>query len=134
MMIYQPVKLLATATWLFATFFFLGEARIALDRPTWALHTYVTVITAILSATLALPNLIYHAAHGEALIGNTAHDFLALATFLYTVARLVAAFASAMRQGTPEMSYATDFTVAGQESGTNGTEPAGENNEEAADR
>lgn len=133
MMIYEPVKLLATATWLFATFFFLGEARIALDRPTWALHTYVTVITAILSATLALPNLIYHAVHGEALIGNTAHDFLALATFLYTVARLVAAFSSAARQDAPEMSYATDFAAA-KKSESDNTKNAGESDEEATDR
>ena len=133
MMIYEPVKLLATATWLFATFFFLGEARIALDRPKWALHTCVTVITAILSATLALPNLLYHAVRGESLVGNTAHDFLALALFLYTVARLVAAFASAMRQVTPEMTYATDFAAA-EKTEVESKEGTGGTDEEAADR
>ena len=126
MMIYEPVKLLATVTWLLATFFFLGEARIALDRPKWALHTYITVMTAILSATLALPNLLYHAIRGESLIGNTAHDFLALALLLYTGARLAAAFASAARQKAPEMTYATGFADAKAE--------GGDQNEEATDR
>lgn len=126
MMIYEPVKLLATVTWILATFFFLGEARIALDRPKWALHTYMTAMTAILSATLALPNLLYHAVRGESLVGNTAHDFLALALFLYTAARLVAAFASAVRQGAPEMTYATGFADAKAE--------GGDQNEEATDR
>lgn len=134
-MIYAPVKLLATATWLFATFFFLGEARIALDRPKWALHTYTTVMTAVLAATLSLPNLIYHAVRGESLIGNTAHDFLALALLLYTTARLVAAFSSAARQGTAEMTYATGFTAAAREADKEPTATeGGDTDEEAADR
>ena len=135
MMIYEPVKLLATATWLFATFFFLGEARIALDRPKWALHTYTTVMTAILAATLALPNLLYHAVRGESLVGNTAHDFLALALLFYTVARLVAAFASAARQEAPEMTYTTDFAAAAEESDRRATDTEERGtDEEAADR
>ena len=135
MMIYEPVKMLATATWLLATFFFLGEARIALDRPKWAIHTYTTVITAILAATLALPNLLYHAVRGESLIGNTAHDFLALALLLYTVARLVATFASAARQEAPEMTYATGFATAEEETDKEAAATKrGNTDEEATDR
>ena len=89
-MLTSPVKLLSTATWVFATLFFLGEARIALSRARWALHLSVTALTVTLSGTLALPNLVLHAVEGSSLLFNTAHAFAALGLFLYAAARLAA--------------------------------------------
>ncbi|MBO7761406.1 MAG: hypothetical protein J6T24_01270 [Clostridia bacterium] len=111
MMLNNPAKVLAQCAWVLAVFFFLGEARIALGRAKWALHSYVTVMTAILMATLSLPNLIYHAVRGTPLLGNTAQDFLALALFLYTLARLFALLCTHSREGTAEIAYATDFAA-----------------------
>ena len=102
----DPAVLMATAAWVLIAFFFLGEARIALDRATWALHTYITVLTVIFSATLALPNLIYHLAVGEAILGNSEHDFAALAVFLYALARLFAVFHTALHEATPTTRFA----------------------------
>lgn len=107
-----PPKLIAIAAWLFAAFFFLGEARIALDRARWAMHTYFTAMTALLSATVALPNLVYYAVRGSSLLGNTAHDFVMLGIMLFSTARLLAAFLSALRQGRAATQYATAFSAA----------------------
>ena len=123
MRINEPNKILAQCAWLAVSFFFLGEARIALGRPKWPLHVCITSITALFSATVALPNLIYHAVEGQALLGNTVHDFVLLGVFLYTLARLIAAFSAALRQATPEMRYATDFSAAKQEGSVLDKEP-----------
>ena len=93
-MLTSPAKLLATAAWVFASFFFLGEARIALGRAKWALHLSVTAATVILAGTLSLPNLVYHAVSGAAILGNTAHDFAAFGLFLYASARFAAILSS----------------------------------------
>ena len=45
-------------------------------------------MTVLFSATLSLPNLIYHMTNGEAILGNSEHDFAVLAIFLYALARL----------------------------------------------
>lgn len=111
-MLTSPVKLLSTATWILATLFFLGEARLALGRAKWALHLSVTAMAVILSGTLALPNLVLHAARGESLLLNTAHDFAALGLFLYTAARLAATLAAPCRE---EDAEATDRKEAGHE-------------------
>lgn len=108
----EPNKILAETVWILAGFFFLGEARIALGRAKWPLHTCVTAITVIFSATAALPNLIYHAVKGASLHGSTMHDFVLLGIFLYALSRLIAAYATAARSATPEMRYATDFADA----------------------
>ena len=112
MRINEPNKVLIQCAWIAVAFFFLGETRIALARAKWALHTCITALTFLFTATAALPNLIYHAVRGESLLGNTVHDFVLLAICLYALARLFAAFASALRQSTPEMTYATDFAAA----------------------
>ncbi len=112
----EPNKLLAEAVWVLAGFFFLGEARIALSRAKWALHTCITVITVIFTATLSLPNLIYHAVKGTPLLGSTMHDFVILGVFLYALSRLVAAYATAKRSKAPEILYATDFAAAAADS------------------
>lgn len=118
MMIASPAKLLATAAWVLAAFFFLGETRIALERPRYALHTCVTALTALFFATLSVPNLLYHAVNGLSPIGSTAHDFLALGIFLYSLARLFAVFASADRENTPEIRYVTDHSVTAEAEAT----------------
>lgn len=96
----DPAVIMATVAWILVAFFFLGEARIALERAMWALHTYITVMAVIGSATLAFPNLVYHLVKGEALLGNSEHDFVLLAIFLYTLARLIAVFRTAMNEAT----------------------------------
>ncbi|MBR7095099.1 MAG: hypothetical protein IKC73_02660 [Clostridia bacterium] len=107
----EPNKALSIATWIAASFFFLGETRAALLRAKWALHTYVTTVTVMLAATLCLPNLVYHAVYGAPLLGNTLHDFVILGVLLYALSRLVAAYLSAVRSATPEGQYITDFTA-----------------------
>ncbi len=103
----SPPKLLAIPTWITITFFLLGEARIALSRAKWSLHTYITVITVLFTATLSLPNLVYHAKTGSAVLGNTAHDFVVFGFFLFALARLFATFFSAKRQETAAFTAAT---------------------------
>lgn len=94
----DPTVSMATVALVAVAFFFLGEARIALGRAKWALHTCMTVLAAIAAATHALPNLIYHAVRGNALLNNTALDFVMLGFFLYTLSRLVATYAAAQRE------------------------------------
>ena len=138
----EPNKLLVEAVWILVGFFFLGEARIALGRAKWALHTCVTAITVIFSATASLPNLIYHAVRGSSLHGSTMHDFVLLGVLLYALARLLAAYVTATRSATPEMIYATDFAAAAEalqaepEDGDAPTEAPEEeyDDEEASDR
>ncbi len=108
----EPSKILAETAWILASFFFLGEARIALTRAKWALHTCITAITVIFSATVSLPNLAYHAVKGAPLHGSTMHDFVLLGIFLYALSRLIAAYATGARSATPEMIFATDFAGA----------------------
>lgn len=108
----DPAVLMATAAWILIAFFFLGESRIALDRAAWALHTYITVLTVILSATLAFPNLIYHLANGEAILGNSEHDFAALAVFLYALARLLSIFRTVTHEATGTTRFAMGITQA----------------------
>ena len=102
----DPAAIMATVAWILIAFFFLGESRIALDRAKWALHTYVTVLAAIASATLSLPNIIYHIAQGEAILGNSEHDFVVLAIFLYTLARLFAIFRTIGHESTDTARFA----------------------------
>ena len=64
------------------------------------------------------PNLLYHAVNGLSPIGSTAHDFLALGIFLYSLARLFAVFASADRENTPEIRYVTDHSVTAEAEAT----------------
>ena len=120
-----PVKLLGIVTWVTVAFFFLGEARIALGRAKWAVHSFFTVITAVFTATLSIPNLIYHAVSGAPLLGNTAHDFAALGVCLYALARLISTVTYALRQSDPEVA-----ALAGAEAEHGKEEP----NEEATDR
>lgn len=143
MMLACPPKLLAIATWSLVTFFFLGEARIALGRPKWPMHTYITVLTAIFTATLSLPNLIYHAVWLTPVLENTVHDFVAFALLLYTSARLFAALSSAARAATKEIRAITEFKegaavteTAADASESAATEPSPEvtEDEEASDR
>ena len=108
---------MATVAWVLIAFFFLGEARIALKRSIWALHTYITVMAVIASATLAIPNLIYHMAMNEAILGNSEHDFAALAIFLYALSRLIAIF----RTASHEASAATRFAMGIAPSNTEST-------------
>lgn len=102
----DPAVTMATVAWVLIAFFFLGEARIALDRTLWALHTYITVLAAIASATLAIPNLIYHPIKGEAILGNSELDFVALAIFLYTLARLLSIFRTITHEATDTARFA----------------------------
>ena len=94
----DPAVSIATVALITVAFFFLGEARIALGRAKWALHTCMTVLAAIATATHAFPNLIYHAVRGTSLLKNTALDFVMLAFFLYTLARLVATYTAVQRE------------------------------------
>jgi hypothetical protein len=107
----DPAVLLAIFTWVLVGFFFLGEARIALGRAKWALHTYVTVMTAMLTATLSLPNLIYRAVVGSAIFGNIMTDFLTLAVFLLSMARLAAIFVASRREEKPIIRFAMDLPI-----------------------
>ena len=109
MMLSSPPKLLAITAWVFVAFFFLGEARVALDRAKWPLHTAVTAITLILTMTLSVPNLVYHLTSGTPLLGNTAHDFAAFAVCLYSLSRLIATFSSALLSEKDATRYATDL-------------------------
>ncbi|MBQ2719827.1 MAG: hypothetical protein IJF73_07160 [Clostridia bacterium] len=133
----EPNKMLAAVAWIAVAFFFLGEARIALLRAKWALHTYVTAVTVMLSATLCLPNLLYEAVHGTSLLGSTAADFAMLGVFLYATARLVAAYLAAIRAETAEGQYITDFTVTREPLPTEEDAPTDseeDSDEEALDR
>ncbi len=141
MMLACPPKLLAIATWSLVTFFFLGEARIALGRPKWPLHTYITVLTAVFTAALSIPNLIYHAVRLEPVLENTVHDFVVFALFLYTSARLFAAFSSLARSATPEIRAITEFREGTSETAADASEneaaapsPEVNEDEEASDR
>ena len=96
----DPATLMSTVTWIVIAFFFLGESRIALNRALWALHSYVTVLAVIFTATLAFPNLFYHLINGSAVLGNSEQDFAALAIFLYTLSRLIAIFRTAAHEAT----------------------------------
>lgn len=102
----DPAASMATVTWILIALFFLGEARIALDRAKWALHTYVTVLTVIFSATLSLPNLVYHIARGAAILGNSEQDFVVLAILLYAMARLFAVFRTVVHEGSATTRFA----------------------------
>ena len=106
----DPAVIMATVSWILIAFFFLGEARIALDRAKWALHTYITVLAAIASATLALPNLIYHLVKGEAILGNSELDFVVLAILLYTLARLFSIFRTITNEATDATRFAMGMT------------------------
>ena len=102
----DPAVIMATVTWVVIAFFFLGEARVALNRAMWALHTYITVLTVIFTATLAIPNLIYHPVNGTALLGNSEQDFAVLAIFLYALSRFCAIFCTVMHESTPTTRFA----------------------------
>ncbi len=106
-MLNNPNKLLAQCAWLFVVFFFLGEARIALGRAKWALHTCISILTVVFTATASLPALVYHAAEGAPLLGSTMHDFLLFAFFLYSTSRACACLLSAFHQATPAVRFAT---------------------------
>ena len=97
-------------------FFFLGEARVALNRAMWALHTYITVLTVIFTATLAIPNLIYHPVNGTALLGNSEQDFAVLAIFLYALSRFCAIFCTVMHESTPTTRFAMGVAAPVKES------------------
>ena len=112
MRVADPAVLLAILAWGSVGFFFLGEARIALKRTKWALHTYITVMTAALTATLSIPNLIYRAVFGAAIFGNVMLDFLALAFFLLAMARLAAIYAAARHEGKDATRFAMGLPVA----------------------
>ena len=132
MRINEPNKVLTQYVLAMVSFFFLGEARIALGRAKWALHTCITALTALSASTVALPDLIYHAARGESVLGNTMLDFVLLAVALYAMARLFSAFASALRQSKPETLYVTDFNAASASAPAAEDAPQ-ENAEEIAD-
>ena len=102
----DPAIAMATVAWILIAFFFLGEARIALGRAMWGLHAYITALTVITSAALALPNLVYHLANGEALLGNSEHDFAVLALFLYALARFFAVSCTARHERTTATRFA----------------------------
>ncbi len=108
MMLNNPHKLLCQSAFLLTSFFFLGESRIALGRPKWALHTYITLLTLLFSAALSLPNLVYHAAVGAPLLFDTMPDFVLLAITLYSSARAVATLAAYRRQENPSLLFVTE--------------------------
>lgn len=110
MMLNNPHKLLCQAAFLLACFFFLGESRIALGRAKWALHTYITLLTLLFSASLSLPNLVYHAARGEPLLFDTMPDFVLLAICFYATARAVATLSTVNRQSSPSLRFVTEGT------------------------
>ena len=107
----DPGVLLSVFTWVSVGFFFLGEARVALMRTKWALHTYITAVTVALTATLSIPNLIYRAVVGEALFGNVMLDFLAFAFFLLSLARLIAIHAAARHEEKKATRFAMGLPV-----------------------
>ncbi len=108
MMLNNPHKLLCQTAFLLSAFFFLGESRIALGRAKWALHTYITLLTLLFSASLSLPNLVYHAAVGAPLLFDTMPDFVLLAIFFYTAARAVATLLTVNRQSSPALCFVTE--------------------------
>ncbi len=108
MMLNNPHKLLCQCAFLLAAFFFLGESRIALGRAKWALHTYITLLTLLFSAAVALPNLVYHAAVGTPLLFDTMPDFVLLAFFFYAAARAVATLLTVRRQTSPSLRFVTE--------------------------
>lgn len=115
MMLNNPNKLLCQAAFLLSAFFFLGESRIALGRAKWALHTYITLLTLLFSASLSLPNLVYHAAVGTPLLFDTMPDFVLLAIFFYTAARAVATLLTVNRQSSPSLCFVTEGREASNE-------------------
>ena len=102
----DPAVSMACVAWVLIAFFFLGESRIALGRAMWGLHAYITALTVITSAALALPNLVYHLATGEALLRNSEQDFAVLAIFLYALARLFAVSHAATHEGSAATRFA----------------------------
>ena len=108
MMLNNPHKLLCQAAFLLTAFFFLGEGRISLGRAKWALHTYITLLTLLFSASLSLPNLVYHAVVGAPLLCDTMPDFVLLAIFFYTAARAVATLLTVNRQKSSSLRFVTE--------------------------
>lgn len=104
----NPNKLLCQTAFLLSAFFFLGESRIALGRAKWALHTYITLLTLLFSASLSLPNLVYHAAVGTPILFDTMPDFVLLAIFFYTAARAVATLLNVNRQTSSSLRFVTE--------------------------
>ena len=88
MPINAPEKLLAQITLLSVAVFFLYETRVALGQPMPALRAAFGLLAMILTASSALPNIIYYAVHRVALLETPVHDFLILAFFFYLAARL----------------------------------------------
>lgn len=127
-----PQKVIAITAWIAAAFFFLGEARIALGRAKWALHTFSTVVTIIFTATLSIPNLAYQAVAGTPLLGNTAHDFVALGVCLYALAGLITTVSSAIRKKATGVDRLTETEAATPEKANNSE--VGKDDEEATDR
>lgn len=83
-----PEKLLSQITLLSVALFFLYETRIALAQPMPAVRAAFGILAMILTASSSVPNLLYYAANGRAVLETPVHDFLILALFLYLVARL----------------------------------------------
>ncbi len=83
-----PEKLLAQMTLLAIALFFLYETRIAIAKPMPAVRVGFGFLAMILSASSAVPNLLYYAANGVAVLETPVHDFLILGFFLYLAARL----------------------------------------------
>ena len=95
----SPIKLFDQITFFLLALFFLAECRFHVNKISDATFLPIGMICMVFTAADAVPGLIYAAAEGEALVGNVMHDFLALAFFLYIVARMLSFPLSASEQG-----------------------------------
>ncbi len=88
----SPIKILHIASAMMIAFFFIGEARIALNRAIWSFYVCVSLIALIITSSDAVSCLIYIPVKSSEGIGASAHCFLILAFSLYIFSRLVAIY------------------------------------------
>ena len=88
----SPIKILHIASAMMIAFFFIGEARIALNRAIWNFYVCVSLIALIITSSDAVSCLIYVPVKSSEGIGASAHCFLILAFSLYIFSRLVAIY------------------------------------------
>ena len=83
-----PNKLIDMLAYLFASIFFLYEARLSLGRDMWRPYIAFGLIGALLTGYSALPSLIIYFANGEVISNSVAENTLSLTLCIFITARL----------------------------------------------
>ena len=83
-----PNKLIDMLSYLFASIFFLYEARLSLGRDMWRPYIAFGLIGALLTGYSALPSLIIYFANGAVISNSVAENILSLTLCAFITARL----------------------------------------------